>query len=134
MNIDVLTLFPNAFKAVTAGSIIMRAQKAKRVRIRIHNIRDYTKDKHRKVDGRPFGGGAGMVLNCQPVMDALAKIIGERRILGGPSVRAAFAGLPEEEVKKGVDALEAVLSQTAHEIIPSDYTKQLAKMIAGQNA
>jgi tRNA (guanine37-N1)-methyltransferase len=74
MNIDVLTLFPGMFEAVTSESIIKRAQRFKKVRIRIHDIRDYTKDKHRKVDDKPFGGGPGMVLRCQPVMDALAKV------------------------------------------------------------
>lgn len=74
MNIDVLTLFPKMFEAVTSESIIKRAQRFGKVRIRIHNIRDYAIDKHKKVDDKPFGGGPGMVLKCQPVMDALAKI------------------------------------------------------------
>ena len=74
MVIDVLTLFPNMFDAVLGESIIKRAQASRRVNIRIHNIRDYSKDRHRKADDRPFGGGAGMVLNCQPVLDALFEI------------------------------------------------------------
>lgn len=74
MNIDVLTLFPKMFEAVTSESIIKRAQRFEKVKIRIHNIRDYTTDKHKKVDDKPFGGGPGMVLKCQPVMDALARI------------------------------------------------------------
>ncbi|NQT95422.1 MAG: tRNA (guanosine(37)-N1)-methyltransferase TrmD [Candidatus Omnitrophica bacterium] len=74
MTIDVLTLFPKMFEAVLLESIIKRAQKFKKLKIRMHNIRDYTDDKHRKVDDRPFGGGPGMVLTCQPVMDALKAI------------------------------------------------------------
>jgi tRNA (guanine37-N1)-methyltransferase len=74
MLIDVLTLFPKIFEAVTSESIIKRAKESKKVTIRIHNIRDYSKDKHHKVDDRPFGGGPGMVLNCQPVLDGLAEI------------------------------------------------------------
>lgn len=74
MNIDVLTLFPKMFEAVTSESIIKRAQRSKKVKLRIHNIRDYTTDKHKKVDDRPFGGGPGMVLKCQPVMDALDRV------------------------------------------------------------
>lgn len=74
MKIDVLTLFPRMFDAVLGESIIKRAINSKKVHIRIHNIRDYTKDKHRKVDGRPFGGGAGMVLEPQPVFDAIKHI------------------------------------------------------------
>ena len=74
MRIDVLTLFPNMFDAVLGESIIKRAIEFNGVKVKIHNIRDYTKNKHRKVDDRPFGGGAGMVFNCQPVMDALLKV------------------------------------------------------------
>lgn len=74
MKIDVLTLFPGMFEAVTSESIIKRAQQFRKLQIRVHNIRDYTSDKHKKVDDRPFGGGPGMVLKCQPVMDGLVKI------------------------------------------------------------
>jgi len=74
MNIDVLTLFPKMFDAVLSESIIKRAQKFKRLKIRIHDIRDYSTDKHRKVDDKPFGGGPGMVLKCQPIMDTLKAI------------------------------------------------------------
>jgi tRNA (guanine37-N1)-methyltransferase len=83
MKIDVLTLFPNMFGALTSESIIKRAQKSAKVKIRIHNIRRYTADKHRKVDDRPFGGGPGMVLACQPVMDAL---IGVKKMSPGAKV------------------------------------------------
>jgi len=71
MKIDVLTLFPGMFKALTSESIIERAQRFAKVKIRTHNIRDFAANKHRKVDDKPFGGGPGMVLQCQPVIDAL---------------------------------------------------------------
>lgn len=74
MRIDLLTLFPRMFASVTSESIIKRAQAFGKVSIHIHDIRDYTDDKHRKVDDRPFGGGPGMVLKCQPVLDALKKV------------------------------------------------------------
>ena len=74
MQIDVLTLFPKMFDAVLHESILKRAQEFNGVKLKIHNIRDYTKNRHRKVDDRPFGGGAGMVFNCQPVIDALLKV------------------------------------------------------------
>jgi len=78
MQIDVLTLFPKMFDAVTSESILKRAREFNKLELKIHNIRDYTKNKHRKVDDRPFGGGAGMVFNCQPVIDALLKIKSKR--------------------------------------------------------
>ncbi len=74
MKIDVLTLFPRMFDAVLGESIIKRAIDSKRVHIRLHDIRSYSKDKHRKVDDKPFGGGPGMVLGPQPVFDAVEHI------------------------------------------------------------
>ncbi len=74
MRIDVLTLFPRMFDAVLGESIIKRAIDSKKVHVHLCNIRDYTKDKHRKVDGKPFGGGPGMVLGPQPVFDAVEHV------------------------------------------------------------
>ena len=74
MKIDILTLFPGMFKALTSESIIERAQRFAKVKIRAHNIRDFADNRHRKVDDKPFGGGPGMVLQCQPVIDALNSV------------------------------------------------------------
>ena len=74
MRIDVFTLFPEACEPFFAASIIGRAQVAGCVDIQCHNIRDYSRDPHRKVDDRPFGGGPGMVLMCQPIFDAVAAV------------------------------------------------------------
>ena len=71
MKIDVLTLFPDMFNNIFSESIIKRALDNKLVDINIHNIRDYSKDPHKKVDDTPYGGGAGMVLMCQPIFDAV---------------------------------------------------------------
>ena len=71
MKIDILTLFPEMFKGVFDESIIKRALDKKIVEINIHNIRDYSKDPHKKVDDTPYGGGPGMVLMCQPIFDAV---------------------------------------------------------------
>ena len=71
MKIDVLTLFPDMFNGVFDESIIKRAISNNLVEINIHNIRDYSKDPHKKVDDTPYGGGAGMVLMCQPIFDAV---------------------------------------------------------------
>ena len=71
MKIDVLTLFPDIFNGVFDESIIKRAISNNLVEISIHNIRDYSKDPHKKVDDTPYGGGVGMVLMCQPIFDAV---------------------------------------------------------------
>ena len=77
MKIDVLTLFPDMFNGVFAESIIKRAIDNNLVEINTHNIRDYSKDPHKKVDDTPYGGGAGMVLMCQPIFDAVKDLRGD---------------------------------------------------------
>ncbi len=71
MRIDVITLFPEVMQPYLAASILGRAQAAGIVDVHTHQLRDYSTDSHSKVDDRPFGGGPGMVLMCQPVMDAV---------------------------------------------------------------
>ena len=73
MKIDILTLFPEMF-APLYESIIGRAQKAGKVEINIHDIREFSQNKHKKCDDYPFGGGAGMVMMPQPVFDAINAI------------------------------------------------------------
>jgi tRNA (guanine37-N1)-methyltransferase len=71
MRIDILTLFPKMFEGVLGESIIKRAQNKGKVSIRVHNLRDWSGDKHKKVDDKPFGGGPGMVIKPQPLFDAI---------------------------------------------------------------
>ena len=75
MRIDVLTLFPEMFESPMSHSIIKRAQEAGVAEIVLTNIRDYSKDKHKKVDDRPYGGGPGMVMMCQPVFDCFEEVV-----------------------------------------------------------
>ena len=77
MKIDVLTLFPDMFNSIFDESIIKRALDNDLVEINVHNIRDYSKDPHKKVDDTPYGGGAGMVLMCQPIFDAVKALRSE---------------------------------------------------------
>ena len=74
MKIDILTLFPNMFDGVFNESIIKKAIDSKKVEINLINFRDYTDDPHNKVDDTPYGGGAGMVLMCQPIFDCIDSI------------------------------------------------------------
>ncbi len=74
MRIDILTIFPNMFQNVFHDSIMKRAIDLKKVEIHLHNFRDYSKDRHKKVDDTPFGGGCGMVLTLQPIYDCLMDI------------------------------------------------------------
>jgi tRNA (guanine37-N1)-methyltransferase len=77
MRIDILTLFPEMFGPVLGASILKRAAEAERVSYHLTDIRDHTLDKHGKVDQRPFGGGPGMVMACQPLWDAVQAVESE---------------------------------------------------------
>ncbi len=79
MRFDIITIFPKMFAPVLNESMVKRAQEKKKVTIHIHDLRDHTKDKHRKVDDRPFGGGPGMVMTAQPLVDAIKKVKGRRK-------------------------------------------------------
>ncbi len=74
MKIDIITLFPNMFKGPFEESIIKRAQEKNLIKINIHNLRNWAKDKHKTVDDRPFGGGAGMILKVDVIDTALHEL------------------------------------------------------------
>jgi tRNA (guanine37-N1)-methyltransferase len=74
----VLTIFPEFFEGPFAHGVVKRGKVAGLLDIRIHNLRDWTHDRHKTVDDRPFGGGEGMVMKCQPLFDAVESIWPER--------------------------------------------------------
>lgn len=71
---DIITLFPEVIEPYVSASILGRAQKKKLISIKAHDLRSFSKDKHRKVDDTPYGGGAGMVMTVQPIDSAVRKI------------------------------------------------------------
>ncbi len=77
MRIDIATLFPGMCEAVLGESIVGRGRKAGYIEINCHNIRDYTLDKHRRVDDKAYGGGTGMLMQAQPVYDCVMAIKGQ---------------------------------------------------------
>ena len=81
MKIDILTLFPEMFDGFLNTSIIKRARENGSVDIKVHNFRDYSLDKHNRVDDYPYGGGAGMVLMCEPIFRAIEDIRTEDSIV-----------------------------------------------------
>ena len=74
MRIDVLSLFPAMLDGFLSESMLGRAREAGLLDIKVHNLRDWTTDKHHTTDDRPFGGGAGMVLKCEPVFAAIEQL------------------------------------------------------------
>ncbi|PIS34720.1 MAG: tRNA (guanosine(37)-N1)-methyltransferase TrmD [Parcubacteria group bacterium CG08_land_8_20_14_0_20_43_9] len=87
ISFDIITIFPEIFASYFSESIIKRARKKKLIKINVHNLRDYTTDRHRTVDDRPYGGGAGMILRADIILKAVRKIVNakvgdrERRIV-----------------------------------------------------
>jgi tRNA (guanine37-N1)-methyltransferase len=80
MKVDVFTLLPDVMDAYLRSSILGRAQITGLLDVKLHNIRDYTTDKHRTTDDEPFGGGGGMVMKPEPIFDAVESVLGD--ILG----------------------------------------------------
>ena len=89
MHFHVITLFPEICEAYTSASILGRAQKTekgkgakhrgKKIEVKYYNPREYTKDKHSKVDDRPYGGGPGMVMYAEPILKAWEKAVGRKK-------------------------------------------------------
>lgn len=77
MNIHILTLFPDMFPAYLNESILKKAQAMGQLTVRLHNIRDYTTDKHHVTDEPPFGGGGGMVLKPEPIFTAVESLVAD---------------------------------------------------------
>ena len=107
MKIDILTLFPHMYQGIFDESIMKRAIDEKRVTINVHNFRDYTLDPHKKVDDTPYGGGAGMVLTCQPIFDCVKNLRSDDSIV--------ILMTPDGEVYKQKKAYE--LSKKKHLIL-----------------
>ena len=102
MRIDVLTLFPGMFTGPLDESILRRARQSGRLDLRIHNLRDWTHDKHRTVDDRPFGGGPGMLLKPEPIFEAVESLRTEnsRVILLSPAGRLFRQEIARELAKE----------------------------------
>ncbi len=104
MNFEVLTLFPRSLQPIFASSIIGRAVEKGVISVNCTDIRDYTKDKHRRVDDAPYGGGYGMVMMCQPVVDCIravkSKLNGSTRVVYMSPQGALFDQKKAEEYTK----------------------------------
>jgi len=102
MKIDVLTLFPEMFAGPLDVSIVGRARKSGLLDLRVHNLRDWTHDRHKTVDDRPFGGGAGMVMKPEPLYEAVEALGGEGAhvILLGPAGRPFTQAIAREVAQR----------------------------------
>lgn len=102
MKIDVLTLFPEMFSGPMDVSIVGRARKAGLLDLRLQNLRQWTHDRHKTVDDKPFGGGAGMVLKPEPIFEAVESLAEEKThvILTAPAGRPFTQAIARELAQK----------------------------------
>lgn len=132
MKIKILTLFPEQFIGFKETSIIKKAQLKGLVEIEMINIRDFTLDKHNRVDDKPYGGGAGLVMRAQPVLDALRSVKTEDSVVIVPSAsgkvykQAMAVDLSKEKEiilicghYEGMD--ERIMDEVDHQICIGDY-------------
>ena len=94
MNFHIITLFPEMFGSYLKGSILGRAIEDKKIKIKFYNPRDFTKDRNRRIDRKPYGGGPGMVIEAMPVIKAIEKAKG-----GKKKVKIIFLS-PLSKIKK----------------------------------
>lgn len=124
MNFHVITLFPEICRAYTDASVLGRAQKTdkgkgakvrgKKISVAYYNPRDFTKDKHNKVDARPYGGGPGMVMQAEPILRAFEKAVGRKL--------SAKSQVPSTKSK-----IKTLLMSPRGKVFTQDYAKKLAK-------
>ncbi|MFH0790544.1 MAG: tRNA (guanosine(37)-N1)-methyltransferase TrmD [Candidatus Omnitrophota bacterium] len=122
MRIDIITIFPKMFEPVLNESIIKRAQNKGKVEIIIHNLRDHTLDRHKKVDDRPFGGGSGMVMEPEPIFRAVEDII---KVSGLASQRVS--GLTRKPVYPLTRKPKVILLTPQGKTLTQPLVKKLAK-------
>jgi tRNA (guanine37-N1)-methyltransferase len=111
VKIDVLTLFPAMFAGPLDESIIKRARKKGLLELKVHDLRDWTHDKHRTVDDRPFGGGPGMLMKAEPIFEAVESLRSEatKVILLSPAGRKF-----DQQVARQLAELKDLLLVTGH--------------------
>lgn len=102
MKFNILTLFPEMFDTLN-HSILERAQINNSIEINLTNIRDFSTDKHKKVDDTPFGGGAGMIMTCQPLFDAIKKVLSADELYFVENIlQSKLSKKKKEEIKKSL--------------------------------
>jgi len=112
LRIDVLTIFPGLFGDFTRESIVGAAIRKERVEVRVHDLRDWTEDRHRNVDDAPYGGGPGMVMKPEPLVAAIESLAGPK----GPQ-RGALVALLSPQGRPLAQAGLAALAEVRHLVL-----------------
>ena len=110
MKFDVITIFPSVFGGFLTESLLARAQKNRLLTIKTHDLRKWTNDKHKTVDDRPYGGGAGMVLKIEPIYKAVKALNSEFRIRNSEPEQFYFRPRVRRLLKETHDASQNMIS------------------------
>jgi tRNA (guanine37-N1)-methyltransferase len=128
MRFDILTIFPDFFSGPLDHGILSRALATGKVQVATHDLRNFTQDRHRTVDDRPFGGGEGMVLKPQPIFDCIES-------LGADSNPSETIELPDEHNTNQIDKSETECNKSIVWIAPKsarDLTRQSVILLSAQ--
>ena len=112
MRFDIITIFPEFFAGPLGCGIVRRAREARLIETCVHDLRNFTHDRHRTVDDRPFGGGAGMVMKPEPIFEAVESLVGEHpeKLRGTAIVLLSAAGrLFRQETARRFAGLERIV-------------------------
>ncbi|MBM3811135.1 MAG: tRNA (guanosine(37)-N1)-methyltransferase TrmD [Acidimicrobiia bacterium] len=109
MTFHLVTIFPEFFSSILEHGVVGRAIKSGAIQVRIHNLRDWTQDRHKTVDDRPFGGGEGMLMKPEPVFEAVAAVLGERRAAARVVLMSAQGKLFDQAAARRLSECEEVL-------------------------
>src|SRR5688500_5405840 len=125
MRFDILTLFPEMFTGPLTESIIKRAVQAGLIDIALHDIRDYTTDRHRTADDAPYGGGAGMVMKVEPLAAAIRSVVSGPLSVADDALGDAPSD-PQRTTDYGLRTMVALMTPTGER-----FTQQVAGELAG---
>ncbi len=123
MNFHIITLFPDAFSSYLSESIIKRAIEDKKIKVKLYNPRDYTDDKWKRIDQKPYGGGPGMVIQALPVIKAIEKAIGKKGAKTNTKKDIAITASAKSRVKK----FKIIFLSPSGTQFTNDYAKTTAK-------
>lgn len=114
MRIDIATLFPEMCEAFLGESIVGRARRAGKLKINCHQIREYSEDKHRRVDDSPYGGGMGMVMKCEPVYNCYRAVCGQIETVPHTIYMSPKGKILDQQRIKELSKLENILIICGH--------------------
>ena len=127
MRFDIVTIFPEFFAGPLDHGIVRRARESGLIETRVHDLRDFTHDRHRTVDDRPFGGGEGMVMKPEPIFEAAESILG-RQVEGKPAASESAAQAEGTEVAIETGKTAIVLLSAAGRLFDQETARRFAEM------